>query len=124
MEKLKFYLALPMLPSLFDFGFASILYLFLAYILGMGLWQFRQIRLLNENEESVHARSLVPLGWAAVAMGFVALIQRYREAFDLIEAAGDISPSIVASAMSAALSYPTLGLLCLAISFLFKYFNQ
>lgn len=113
-----------MLPSIFELGFASILYLFLAYILGMGLWQFNTIRLKRDGAEPIKARSLVPLGAGATVIGFIALVQRYREAFELIELAGDISPSIVASAFSGALAYPTLGLLCLAISFLFKYMNQ
>jgi hypothetical protein len=113
-----------MLPSIFDLGFASILYLFLIYILGMGLWQFKSIRLKRDGEEEIKARSLVPLGAGATVIGFIALVQRYREAFDMIEAADDISPSIVASAFSGAFAYPTLGLLCLAISFVFKYLNQ
>lgn len=56
-------------------------------------------------------RSLIPLGLAAAAFGFIGLIMEYRDAFELIEAAGDISPSIVAGAFKAGLSYPILACL-------------
>ena len=46
------------------------------------------------------------------------------DAFEAIEAAGDISPSIVAGALKAVWAYPILGMLTLAISCVFRYVNQ
>lgn len=108
------------LPPLLPIGFSAILYLILIYILGMGLWQFIAPRIGRE----VRARSLVPLGAAAVVFGVIALIQHYRMAFGAIEEAGDISPSIVAGAFKDAYSNLTLGLLCLAIAFVFRFVND
>jgi hypothetical protein len=90
----------------------------------MGLWQFIKSRYLLKSGESMQLRSLIPLGLAAAAFGFIGLFMEYREAFELIEAAGDISPSIVAGAFKAGWSYPILGLLSLAISCVFRYINQ
>lgn len=69
-------------------------------------------------------RDVTPLGWASFAFAFMGLFNHYSEAFSDIEAAGDISPSIVASAMEPAFGYPTLGCLCLAISYVFRFVNQ
>ena len=69
-------------------------------------------------------RSVVPLGWAGTAVGFIGLFKQYTDAFEMIEAAGDISPSIVAGALGSGFSYPMLGFLCLAIGYVFKFVNQ
>ena len=69
-------------------------------------------------------RSAVPLGWAAAAVGIAGLFQQYLTGFEMIEAAGDISPSIVASALRSGFAYPVLGFLCLAIGYVFKFVNQ
>jgi hypothetical protein len=42
---------------------------------------------------------------------------------ETIEAAGDISPAIVAQGFQNSFSYGVLGLLSLAASFVFKYLN-
>ena len=42
----------------------------------------------------------------------------------MIEEAGDISPALVAGAISGAITYPILGLVILGVSFLFKHLNQ
>ena len=69
-------------------------------------------------------RSVVPLGWAAAAIGLIGLFKQYSDAFEMIEVAGDIGPSIVAEALKSGTSYPMLGFLCLAISYVLKFVNQ
>lgn len=98
-------------PPIFQSNISLLLNSFLAFIVVMGLWQFIKSRYLLKNGESMDLRSLVPLGLAAAAFGFIGLIMEYRDAFELIEAAGDISPSIVAGAFKAGLSYPILACL-------------
>ena len=112
------------LPYIFQSNISLLLYSFLGFIVAMGLWQFIKSRYLLKSGESMQLRSLIPLGLAAAAFGFIGLFMEYREAFELIEAAGDISPSIVAGAFKAGWSYPILGLLSLAISCVFRYINQ
>jgi|SRR5688572_32932168 len=112
------------LPSILQSNISLLLYAFLAFIVVMGLWQFIKSRYLLKSGESMQLRSLIPLGLAAAAFGFIGLFMEYRDAFELIEAAGDISPSIVAGAFKAGWSYPILGLLTLAISCVFRYINQ
>ena len=109
-----------MLPPLLPLGFSSLLYLFLLYILGTGFWQLISIR----RGKSIHVKSLVPLGAAAVVVSIIAFVQHYRMVFKTIEEKGDISPAIVAEGLKDAFDYPTLGLLCLAIALVFKYVNQ
>jgi hypothetical protein len=112
------------LPSILQSNISLLLYSLLAFIVMMGLWQFIKSRYLLKSGESMQLRSLVPLGLAAAALGFIGLFMEYRDAFELIEAAGDISPAIVAGALKAGWSYPILGLLTLAISCVFRYINQ
>jgi hypothetical protein len=109
-----------MLPPLLPLGFGSMLYLFLTYIICMGCWQFYLIR----SGKEFRIKSLVPLGAAAVVVSFIAFVQHYRMVFKSIEQQGDISPAIVAAGFKEAFDYPTLGLLCLAIAFIFKYVNS
>lgn len=103
---------------------AVILYMFLLLIVACGSWQFIQIRYVLKEGETLRFRSVVPLGWAAVALGFIGMFLQYSEAFAAIEMAGDISPSIVAAAMRPAFSYPMLGFVCLAIGYVFRFVNQ
>lgn len=112
------------LPSLLESNVSLLLYALMTYIILMGLWQFIKSRYLLKQGESMQLRSLVPLGLAAAAFGFIGLFMEYSDAFEAIEAAGDISPSIVAGAFKAGWSYPILGMLTLAISCVFKYVNQ
>lgn len=109
-----------MLPPLLPIGMSSILYLFLFYILGMGLWQLIAIRTGKE----IRIKSLVPLGAAAVVVSAIAFVQQYQMVFEAIEQVGDLSPAIVAAGLKDAFAYPILGLLCLACAFLFKYMNS
>jgi hypothetical protein len=111
-------------PPLYESNASLILYAFLSYIIVMGLWQFVKSRYLLKEGESMQMRSLIPLGVAAVAFGFIGLFFQYTDAFEAIEAAGDISPSIVAAALKSAWSYPALGFLSLATSCVFRYVNQ
>ena len=112
------------LPLVYESGIASMLYLLLLLIVIMGTWRFIKSRYLLREGETAQFRSVVPLGWTAVALGFVGLLKQYSEAFQAIEAANDISPSIVAQAMGPAFTYPSLGFLCLAISYVLQFVNQ
>ncbi|MEP4091054.1 hypothetical protein [Reichenbachiella sp.] len=108
------------LPPIFQLGFSSLIYLILIYILIMGGYQYYIIRVKGGE----YKRSFVPLGVVALILGIIAYIQKIRQAFDSIAEMGDISPSLVAGAISDTYSYPTLGLLCLGIAYLIKYLNQ
>jgi hypothetical protein len=112
------------LPPFFESGISMLLYLILLSILVLGLWQFLKSRYILKEREAMRFRSVVPLGWAGAAVGFIGLFKRYSDAFEMIEEAGDISPSIVAGALHSGFSYPMLGFLCLAISYVFKFVNQ
>jgi hypothetical protein len=111
-------------PTIFDSGIAFILYALLTFIVGVGLWQFIKSRYISKEGEETKFRSLIPLGGAAAAFGFIGLYKQWSDAFEAIELAGDISPSIVAGAMANGISYPALGFLILAISCVFRYVNQ
>lgn len=111
-------------PSIYDSGIAFILYAFLIFIIGTGAWQFAKSRYFLKEGETFRFRSLIPLGGAAVAFGFMGLYKQWTDAFDAIVLANDISPSIIAGAMGDGVSYPALGFLILAISCVFRYVNQ
>ena len=111
-------------PYLFQSNVSLVLYALLMYVVSMGLWQFIKSRYLLKPGESRRLRSLIPLGLAAAAFGFIGLFVQYSHAFEAIEVAGDISPSIVAGAFRDGWSYPILGMLTLAISCVFRYVNQ
>jgi hypothetical protein len=111
-------------PSIFDSGIASLLYVLLLFIAGTGSWQFVKSRYVLKEGTEVRFRSLIPLGGAAAAIGLIGLYKQWSDAFEVIELAGDISPSIVAGAIAGGLSYPALGFLILAISCVFRYVNQ
>jgi hypothetical protein len=66
----------------------------------------------------------VPLGAAATVFGFIGMFNQYIDVFKAIELAGDISPSIIASGYGSGGSYPILGLLSLAVSYVFRYIND
>jgi hypothetical protein len=110
-------------PSVFDSGVSMLLYFFLITITGFSLWEFAHVKVRKQSPRA-HFRSVVPLGWAAAAFGIVGLFIQYQQAFSEIEAAGDISPQIVASAMRTAFSYPVLGFICLGFSYFFRFINQ
>lgn len=110
------------IPSLFESGIATLLYLFLFFIVGMGLWQFVQPYFKSQVSER-KLKSLIPLGAAATVLGVIGIIQGYINTMEIIEAAGDISPAIVAQGFKNSFSYGVLGLLSLAASFAFKYLN-
>jgi biopolymer transport protein ExbB/TolQ len=101
-----------------------LLYLLLGYILVVGFIQYTQLRNREEVNHPLLKKSLVPLGALATVLGFMAMVNKIREAFDAIAAAGDISPAMVAGGISQAYPLLTLGLLCLAISLIFRYFNR
>jgi hypothetical protein len=109
-----------MLPPILPIGFSSILYLFLLYIIGTGFWQFFSL----QTGKQVRIKSLVPLGAAALVISLIVFVQQYRMVFQSIEEQGDISPGIVAAGFKDALSYPIMGLLSLAMAFVFKYLNN
>ncbi|MEQ8685801.1 MAG: hypothetical protein RIE86_10930 [Imperialibacter sp.] len=111
------------LPPVIELGFSPLLYLFLFYIIYLGVKAFFFIRIRRVDYPDNPAR-IVYLGAAAVVIGVIAFIQKYREAMEAIESAGDISPSLVAGSISEAFAYPTLGFFCLALSFLFKFVSK
>jgi hypothetical protein len=117
--RLLMYLLLP-----YESPVAVILYMMLLLIVVLGSRQFIQIRYVLKEGETLRFRSVVPLGWAAVGLGFIGMFIQYSAAFAAIEMAGDISPAIVAAAMRPAFSYPILGFACLAISYVFRFVNQ
>jgi hypothetical protein len=112
-----------MLPYPFVNGIALILYGLLLFVIGSGLWQFVKSRYLLKEGDTFRFRSLVPLGAVATVIGFIGLLNQYRIVFKDIEAAGYISQAIVAAGLHSAFGFPILGLLTLAISFVFKYVN-
>ena len=99
------------LPHLLQSNVSLLLYTLLTYIIVMGLWQFIKSRYLLKDGELMRLRWLIPLGLAAAAFGFIGLFMEYSDAFEAIEAAGDISPAIVAGAFKAGWAYPILGML-------------
>lgn len=113
------YLPYPLYSS-----FTIILYVLLLYILIVGFLQYIQLKKAGEITHSLLKKSLVPLGALATVVGFMGLYDSKTLAFDAIAAAGDISPALVANGLAEGYPIITLGLLCLAISFLFKYFNS
>lgn len=112
------------LPSPLHSNMAILLYLLLAYILVVGFMQYTQLRNRQEINHPLLKKSLIPVGALATVLGFMGMVNKIREAFDVIAAAGDISPAMVAGGISQAYPLLTLGLLCLVISLIFKYFNR
>ncbi|MEQ8245136.1 hypothetical protein [Fulvivirga sp.] len=109
-----------LIPSPLDSFLSVALYVLLVFIIYKGVAQY----ILKSKEGVEEARSLVPLGAIGLIFGIIGYIRGYMMAFEAIEAAGDISPSIVAASFGQSGSYPILGLICLAVSYLFKYINQ
>ena len=112
------------IPPIFDSWLSVLLYFLFLFIIGKGIQQFVKIRFGDFDPQHDKIRSTVPLGAAAVAFGFLGHFRGASQALDAIEAAGDISPSLLANALGHSGSYPVLGLLCLGLSFVFKYLNQ
>ena len=108
-----------MLPGIFEYVWSPVLYLVLLFLLYKGVWQF-----LVNRKKGVKSRSLVPIGAIGLILSFIAYFDAMRASFDAITAAGDISPSLVAGSISSNQSLPILGLVCLAISYFFKYVNE
>lgn len=112
------------LPSPLHSNFAIPLYLLLAYILVVGFLQYFKLRAGEELNHVLLKKSLIPIGLLTVVVGFMGTVNLIQELYDTIAAAGDISPALVAGGFSQAFPLLTLGLLCLAMSLIFKYFNQ
>ena len=108
------------LPSPFILSFSSISWLVLIYILVMGFYQFYQVRI----KKATFAKNLVPLGYMALIFTIIDYILGMQNAFEAIAEAGDISPALVAGSMSFAMNSLFLGLITLAVSYLFRYINQ
>jgi hypothetical protein len=111
-------------PVPYESGFAIILYMFLLLIVATGSWQFVRSRYQLKEGESMRMRSLIPLGGAAAAFGIVGLLKHWADAFEAMQVAEDISPTIVAGAMKSAVAYPILGFFILAVSCVFRFVNQ
>lgn len=109
------------LPHPFSSVFAAVLYLILFYILIIGFLQYYKPERLTL---PIFKKSLVPVGIIGLAVGFWSLVYTIQQAFDAIEAAGDISPSMVAGGIASGYAYIYLGILCLIVSLVFYYFNH
>lgn len=109
-----------LIPNPIDSSLSLALYLLLIFIIYKGLVQYLQLR----KDSGTRIRSLLPLGAIGVILGIIGYIRGYRMAFAAISAAGDISPELVSSAFGESGGYPILGLVCLLITFFFKYINQ
>ena len=103
---------------------AALMYILLIYIMYMGIWQFRTVRIRKTRGHPFFMGSLVPLGALILCLGFLGHVMNIRMAFEAIEAARDISPTLVATNLKNSFDYVILGLLSLGLSFLFKYINR
>lgn len=108
------------IPSFFDSIFSIVLFGLLLLIVILGIVQF--VRIKTGKVDKV--RSLVPVGALAITIGILGYINGMIDAFNAIEAAGDISPQIVAASFSNVGEYLVLGLISLAFSFVFRFVNQ
>ena len=108
------------LPPIYELGFATAMYGLLLYIIYVGV---RQYYYVHFQQRSVR-NTLVWLGAFGMVLGIIAFLNKYRQAMSMIEEAGDISPALVAGAISGAITYLILGLVILGVSFLFKHLNQ
>ena len=114
------------LPYLATSWISIVLYIFLFLIFGIGLWQSVDKYIFKRSKLSTH--SLVPLGLAALTFGFIGLIKGYMDALQAADAVGEMTKIQLAHALVhgslLGAPYPILGLLCLGLSFVFKYVNQ
>ena len=103
-----------------DSYLASALYLLLLFIIYKGLAQY----IKQTRYGATKSRSLIPLGAVGLILGIIGYIRGYTMTFEAIEAVGDISPELVANSLGQNTSYPVLGLVTLAVTFVFRYLNQ
>ncbi|MEL6561839.1 MAG: hypothetical protein AAFQ94_26875 [Bacteroidota bacterium] len=108
------------LPSPFTLSFSSISWLILLYVLYLGSYQFYQIKI----KKAPYRKNIVPLGYLALIFTIIDYILGMKTAFETIAEAGDISPALVAGSMSYSMNSLFLGLITLAITYLFQYINQ
>lgn len=90
------------------------------FIIYKGVLQY----IRKAKSSDIKSRSLIPLGAVGLILGIIGYIRGYSQAFEAIEAAADINPQIIANSVGNSIAYPVLGLLILAISFMFQYLNQ
>ena len=109
-----------MLAMNYEMGISVILYSFLGYITIMGGIQWYQYKF----GELTKVKSYVPLGAVALIVGVIGNVVRVRQAFDAIAAAGDVSPELVASEITRGYDFLIIGLVTLAVAFLYKYITQ
>ena len=95
-------------------------YILVIGIFIIGIYQRVQLK----NGISINKSYVIPLGATCLIFGFIGLLVSIKEAFRTIEAAGDISPQIVANSFSEAYDYPILGLFGLAFAYLFRFINS
>lgn len=96
------------------------LLLLLVVVLTLGVIQYFRLR----SDAGKEVRSLVAIGWIAVALSFVGYFKAMSDAFTTIQVAGDISPSLIAGAIAEAPKYPVAGFTILALAYLFNFINQ
>lgn len=72
--------------------------------------------LMDKNDNSKTISLIASLGWFAVAWGFLGRTFGLIGAFDNIEAAGDLTPSLLAEGLKMALLDPLFGILVFLIA--------
>ena len=107
-------------PSPFILSFSSISLLILIYIVIIGSYQFYSITI----KKVEFRKNLIPLGYVALIFTIIDYFIGMKTAFEAIAEAGDISPSLVAGEIANSTNYLFLGLITLAVSYLFRYINQ
>lgn len=113
------------LPHVTTSWISVVLYCLLIFIAGMGLWQSIRMHLQHKSGFLLH--SLVPLGMVALAFSFIGLIKSYTTAFELADSTGEMTKielahTVVHGSLNGA-PYMILGLLCLGLTYFFKYLN-
>lgn len=114
------------LPHFTTSWLSILMYFMLLLIVGLGVWQFVNKYVLKK--PPVLSKSMVPLGFAALAFGLIGIIMSYMTTLEAADAAGkltkiELAHALVHGSLDGA-PYPILGLLCVAISFLLYYINK
>ncbi len=115
-------MTLSTLPPFTDSAMSVFMYLSTAYILVCAITAL-YFRIKLSAAPGWAVRPVVWLGAANAALGLFGFFLNYTQAMQAIQAAGDISPSILAGAYVLSGSYPVLGFLSLSIAFLFQFFS-
>ncbi|WP_439651820.1 hypothetical protein [Mangrovivirga halotolerans] len=77
---------------------------------------FKGWKIWNNNSDNISIRLIWVLGLMVLLLSLGGYVYEVRAAFELIEAAGDIQPSLVASSIKEALIVPLAGIFLLVFS--------